>query len=114
MISLTYSGYVSRLSVLSFLSSPPFCASDYVASSRVQRISCEEALGRVMDDIAEFYGDEAKNRSTVVTKIVNGTFCAALYSEDDQWYRAVITKTYSPQQVEVHYIGICLIELSGE
>ena len=78
---------------------------EFLPLFRVQRVSCEDALGRIMDDIADFYGDESKNRSAVVNKIANGTFCAALYSEDDQWYRAVITKTYSPQQVEVHYIG---------
>ena len=58
-----------------------------------------------MDEIADFYADETKNRSTIVSKVTNGFYCAALYSEDDQWYRAVIKKTYSPQQVEVHYIG---------
>ena len=72
-------------------------------------MSGEVALGRLMDAIADFYADDANNRSTVVNKIANGTFCAALYSEDDQWYRAVITKTYSPQQVEVHYIGTVLV-----
>ena len=58
-----------------------------------------------MDEIADFYGDESKNQTTIVNKMVNGTFCAALFAEDDQWYRAAVTKTYSPHQVEVQYIG---------
>ena len=67
-----------------------------------QRVKTSTHLDELMDRLEEFYrpladGDEC------LTNPQMGDTCCAMFSEDDGWYRAVITKV-SGKTVEVRYL----------
>ena len=67
-----------------------------------QLIDNSSAIDFLVSQMCQYY----QNSATSINPInpVIGAFCAALFSQDHQWYRAKIIKVFSNQQVEVIFV----------